>query len=289
MSTNLSSVPKLQFFDANGNPLVGGRLYTYAAGTSTPLATYTDSTGLTPNTNPIILDSRGEANVWLDATQYKFELKTAADALIWTVDNISNALNLSQLLASSGSAAAPPYTFAADPTTGMFLAAAGQIGIAADGVPVLRSTDTTMIIGQSGGSNDVDVTLYGNFTQTGNVALTGDISQTGNFTLDGDLILQGATTETVYALSTTTPALDPSNGGIQTWTLSGNSTPTDSLASGESVLLMIDDGSAYTITWPSVTWKTNSGIAPTLNTTGFTVVLLWKVSSTLYGARVGNA
>jgi hypothetical protein len=50
MSTNLSSVPKLQFFDANGNPLVGGKLFTYAAGTTTPLATYTDSTGLTPNT-----------------------------------------------------------------------------------------------------------------------------------------------------------------------------------------------------------------------------------------------
>jgi hypothetical protein len=52
---------------------------------------------------------------------------------------------------------------------------------------------------------------------------------------------------------------------------------------------MIDDGTAYTITWPSVTWKTNSGTAPPLNTTGFTAVLLWKVSTTLYGARVGNA
>jgi hypothetical protein len=265
MSTNLSSVPKLQFFDANDNPLVGGRLYTYAAGTTTPLATFPDSTGATPNTNPIILDSRGEANVWLSATQYKFELKTAADALIWTVDNISNALNLSQLLASSGSAANPPYTFAADPTTGIYLAAAGQIGIAADGVPVLRSTDTTMIIGQSGGSDNVDLTLY------------------------GDLTLSGATKETVYDLSGTTPALDPSNGGIQTWTLSGNSTPTDSLNSGEAVLLMIDDGTAYTITWPSVTWKTSGGSAPQLNATGFTAIVLWKVSTTLYGARVGNA
>jgi len=265
MSANLSSVPKLQFFDNNGNPLVAGKLYTYEAGTTTPLATYTDSTATTPNTNPIILDSRGEANVWLSATQYKFELRTAADALIWTVDNISNALNLSQLLASSGSAANPPYTFAADTTTGMYLGAAGQIGLSADGVPVLRSTDTTMIIGQSGGSDNVDLTLY------------------------GDLTLSGATKETVYALSGTTPALDPSNGGIQTWTLSGNSTPTDSLASGEGLLLMIDDGSAYTITWPSVTWKTNSGAAPPLNTTGFTAVFLWKVSTTLYGARVGNA
>ena len=78
MSASLSSVPKLQFFDANGNPLVGGKLFTYAAGTTTPLATYTDSSAGTPNTNPIILNARGEANVWLDNTTYKFVLKTAA-------------------------------------------------------------------------------------------------------------------------------------------------------------------------------------------------------------------
>jgi len=167
MSAFLSSVPKLQFFDANGDPLVGGKLYTYAAGTTTPLATYTDSTGATPNTNPIILDSRGEANVWLTAASYKFELKTSADALIWTVDNISNALNLSQLLANSGSAANPPYTFAADPDTGMYLQAVGQLGLSANGTPVMRATSTTMIIGQSGGLNDVDTTVYGDVSVNG--------------------------------------------------------------------------------------------------------------------------
>ena len=91
MTTSLSPSPKMQFFDANGNPLVGGKLYTYAAGTVTPLATYTNSGGGTPNTNPIILDSRGEANVWLGATPYYMELKTSADALVWTVDNITPA------------------------------------------------------------------------------------------------------------------------------------------------------------------------------------------------------
>jgi hypothetical protein len=64
-------------------------LYTYIAGTSTLQATYTDSTATTANTNPIILDSRGEANVWLGGAIYKFVLKDADDALIWTVDNIS--------------------------------------------------------------------------------------------------------------------------------------------------------------------------------------------------------
>ena len=94
--TSLSPTPKLQFFDANGAPLAGGLLYTYAAGTTTPLASYTDSTGLIANTNPIVLDSRGEANVWLATASYKLALYTSVNVLIWTVDNIStNGSNLS--------------------------------------------------------------------------------------------------------------------------------------------------------------------------------------------------
>jgi hypothetical protein len=88
-TTSLSPTPKLQFFDLNGAPLSGGLLYTYAAGTTTPLASYTDSTGLIANTNPIVLDSRGEANVWLSGAIYKFALYTSASVLIWTVDNIN--------------------------------------------------------------------------------------------------------------------------------------------------------------------------------------------------------
>jgi hypothetical protein len=104
----------------------------------------------------------------------------------------------------------------------------------------------------------------------------------------GNAIFYRGIIEKVFALSGTTPALDPTNGTIQTWTLSGNSSPTDSLVAGESMTLMIDDGSAFTITWPSVTWVNNAGAAPTLRTTGYTVVALWKVSTTLYGALVGN-
>ena len=95
-TTSLSPTPKLQFFDANGDPLVGGLLYTYEAGTTTPLTSYTDSTGVSANTNPITLDSRGEANVWLSFVAYKLALYTSAGVLIWTVDNIStNGSNLS--------------------------------------------------------------------------------------------------------------------------------------------------------------------------------------------------
>lgn len=89
-TTKLTPNAKQQFFDANGNPLAGGKLYTYAAGTTTLLATYIDSTGTTSNANPIILDSRGEANVWLiPGTSYKFKLTDANDVQIWVVDEIS--------------------------------------------------------------------------------------------------------------------------------------------------------------------------------------------------------
>jgi hypothetical protein len=80
---------KIREFDVNGDPLVGGLVYTYTTGTATPLATYTDSGGGTANANPVVLDARGEADIWLDdASTYRFILKTAADVTIWTVDGI---------------------------------------------------------------------------------------------------------------------------------------------------------------------------------------------------------
>lgn len=78
----------VQEFDNNGDPLAGGLLYTYEAGTTTPKATYTDSTEATANANPVVLDASGRANVWLDSGSYKFVLKTSADVLVKEVDNI---------------------------------------------------------------------------------------------------------------------------------------------------------------------------------------------------------
>lgn len=91
----ISPQPKLQFFSAAGDPLSGGKLYTYAAGTTTPLATFTDEGGLTPNANPVILDSRGEASVWLGNASYKFKLTDSTDVEIWTVDNLDGAAAVS--------------------------------------------------------------------------------------------------------------------------------------------------------------------------------------------------
>ena len=87
---NLCPLIRFREFDSNGDPLSGGKLYSYEAGTTTPKATYTDSTGNTANANPVILDSSGYADLWLGAGAYKFVLKDANDVTLWTKDNISN-------------------------------------------------------------------------------------------------------------------------------------------------------------------------------------------------------
>ena len=93
MTVNLSPLAGAgaQFFDNNGVILSGGLLYTYAAGTTTPQTTYTSSSGVTPNANPIVLNSAGRtsSDVWLTSTlTYKFVLKTSAGTTIGTYDNI---------------------------------------------------------------------------------------------------------------------------------------------------------------------------------------------------------
>lgn len=88
-NTQLAPLPVFRAFDVTGIPLAGGKLYTYEAGTTTPLATYTDSTGNTANANPVILDSAGQANVWLSLQAYKFVLTDADDVPQWTVDQIN--------------------------------------------------------------------------------------------------------------------------------------------------------------------------------------------------------
>ncbi|CAB5222874.1 hypothetical protein UFOVP369_38 [uncultured Caudovirales phage] len=106
----------------------------------------------------------------------------------------------------------------------------------------------------------------------------------------GNVAFSNGIREAVYAVvDAAGVAISPNNGTIQTWTLGASRTPTaGTWNAGESMTLMINDGTAYTVTWTTlaVTWV--GGTAPTLATTGFTVIELWKVGSTIYGALVGN-
>lgn len=112
MSVSLSILGGVatQFFDNNGVILSGGKIYTYAAGTTTPQATYTSVTGVTPHTNPIVLDSAGRVpggEIWLtDGLAYKFVIETSSSILIGSYDNISSvdAASSAALAAPGGSA-----------------------------------------------------------------------------------------------------------------------------------------------------------------------------------------
>lgn len=110
---SLIPVAKQQFTDNNGSPLAGGKVYTYFAGTTTPKPTYTDSTEATQNPNPIILDSRGEAAIFLNGS-YKVVLQDANGSLIYSIDNV---MATSAVASSAADAAASATSAAASATS----------------------------------------------------------------------------------------------------------------------------------------------------------------------------
>lgn len=159
----------------------------------------------------------------------------------------------------------------------------------------LNTASGSITLTAEDGSGNVNVTL----PRTGIVSSLSDLSVTATAAelnlLDGVTALVTASStdtftnktirDTVYALSGT--ALSATNGQIQTKTLSGNTTFTDSLSSGDAVVLMLEAGASYTVTWPTMTWVTSAGnAAPTL--TAKDALVFWKVSTTLYGAYVGS-
>lgn len=80
---------KFQALDSSGNPLASGKVYTYAAGTTTPLASYTTRDMSVANANPVILDAAGRADIWLSSAAYRVIVKTSADVTVYDTDNIA--------------------------------------------------------------------------------------------------------------------------------------------------------------------------------------------------------
>ena len=163
MAVNLSPIGNgFQFFSSIGLPLAGGKVYTYQAGSSTPLATYTDNTGNVANANPIILgsDGRPQTEIWLTyGFNYKFILKDANDVTIQTYDNLYGII---------GVAATSTSAF----TSGMIMLWSGSIGSIPSGWYLCDGTNGTpnltdrfivgagasYSVGGTGGSSSVTLT-----------------------------------------------------------------------------------------------------------------------------------
>jgi hypothetical protein len=157
---------------------------------------------------------------------------------------------------------------------------------ASNTITLTNKTLTSPVINTPTGIVKGDVGL-GNVDNTSDATKNAATATLTNKTIEAGVFTNGYTEE-VFALGTSgSLALNPANGSIQTCALTGNPTFTDSLAAGQSIVLMLTNGATYTVTFPTITWVTSGGnVAPTL--TAADALVFWKISTTLYGAVVGN-
>jgi len=173
--TERLELPKFQAFDANGDPLSGGLVYTYEAGTSTLKTTYSDYDASTANANPIVLDSRGEAVIYVRGS-YKIVLKDSAGVTLWTMDNVQGGVG-------SEYAAADYYYPSSD---------AADHGVTGSSDTIKYAVDT--LSGDSG-------TIYlkhdsGSATTTYTLTTSESIPSTIRFVVENGAVINGAGTIT---------------------------------------------------------------------------------------------
>lgn len=155
----IATPPYLYFSDNNGNPLSGGKIETYLAGTTTPQATYTDASGTVANTNPVVCDSSGRAVIFLDnSVSYKYIVKDSLGTIIRTVDNITP-------FTASGSIASGSVTNAM-----LANMAANTVKVRAastSGVPSDLSIGASQLVGRGSTGDMAAITLGTNLSMSG--------------------------------------------------------------------------------------------------------------------------
>jgi hypothetical protein len=237
--------------------------------------------------NPTL--AQGELGTESDTTKIKIGDGTTAwnslDYLINTVDSYTYGRNI--------------FTATADQTTFSVTYTVGFVDVYMNGVKLILGTDytatngTSVVLSAGASSGDIIEVIdfktfaVANALQTSDLGVTVQGYDANTTTATNTQTLTNKTIRsTVYALTGT--AFDATNGAIQTKTITANTTFTDSMSSGDAIVLILTDAGSYTITWPTMTWVTSGGnVAPTL--TAADTLVFWKVSSTLYGAYVGNS
>lgn len=179
----------------------------------------------------------------------------------------------------------------ADTTTPTYSFTLPEIGASEDTWGTKLNANWTALDGRLGGANPIAPDLVG--WKVGGVAVSVSAAQINSVTAKADAAnpsFTGAITEQLFTV-TDGPAvtLNPANGTLQTWTLGANRTPALTMSDGQFLLLRISDGAGFTVTWTTaaVTWL--NGVTPTLSTTGFTFIQLFKVGGVVYGSSPGIA
>jgi len=222
-----------QFFDDNGVPLAGGLIYTYQAGSSTPLVTYTTNSGTVANANPIILDASGRTpqEIWLlTGYSYKFVLQTADAVLIQTLDNIYPILQNAPtsaaavpsgciLLWSGATGSIPATWYLCDGTNGTpdlrdrFIVGAGNsyavnaTGGTADAIVVSHTHTATSVVSDAGHTHTAPV--YAGASNTGYFA-----NQGNNGTSFGNAVTNSASTGITVATTNATAGVSGTNANL---------------------------------------------------------------------------
>lgn len=241
MPVNLIPAPVQHFVDSNGAALVGGLLYTYAAGTNTPQATYSDAAGTVANTNPIVLNARGECTYYLTSNQsYKLVLQDSLGNTIWTADNVAGAPTTAALpfaqcrLAKSGAnLVLSPYGGNQLTINGaLFTIPSAGVSLSPSGTAATTGYYIYAFMNSSVMTLEFSTTAYATSTTTGIATKSGDATRT----LVGQAATAGAgvwSTSTLHCLSYFNRKLASATGSFTVARVNASTYPTYSETNSE--------------------------------------------------------